>query len=187
MKDSMKMTVGYQFCYMLLMQTVASGVTVVFGLIAFWYFLSVNVAKEALSVIFMIINFAALYMTSKKFAKLDNKSYTPLKPNKIKGVLFGVFIALVTMILTVMFKIIWIKFSNETGLTGVIPIIINAVFYYWTFPFNGILGLNDGRFMWYAVPIMAALPIAATVCGYTAGCRNFDISEKINKFVYEKE
>ncbi len=35
MKDSMKITVKYQFVYMLLMQVAASGVAFVFGLVAF--------------------------------------------------------------------------------------------------------------------------------------------------------
>ena len=49
MKDSMKITVKYQFVYMLLMQVAASGVAFVFGLVAFWYFLSMNIAKEIIS------------------------------------------------------------------------------------------------------------------------------------------
>ena len=53
MKDSMKITVKYQFVYMLLMQVAASGVAFVFGLVAFWYFLSMNIAKEIISVIFI--------------------------------------------------------------------------------------------------------------------------------------
>ena len=38
MKDSMKITVKYQFVYMLLMQVAASGVAFVFGLVAFLVF-----------------------------------------------------------------------------------------------------------------------------------------------------
>ena len=187
MKDSMKITVKYQFLYMLLMQAAASGVTLVFGLVAFWYFLSISVAKEILSVILMGVNFAMLYIPAKKFAQLDNKPYTPLKPNKIKGVLFGCFIALVTLALTLVFKLMWIYFSTEIGISGVVPTAVNALFYYWSFPFNGILGLNNGRFMWYVIPIMAALPIAATTAGYIAGCKNFEIAEKLDEFMYEKE
>ena len=86
MKDSMKITVKYQFVYMLLMQVAASGVAFVFGLVAFWYFLSINIAKEIISVIFIGVNFAMLYIPAKNFAIRDNKSYTPLKPSKLKGV-----------------------------------------------------------------------------------------------------
>ena len=85
MKDSMKITVKYQFVYMLLMQVAASGVAFVFGLVAFWYFLSMNIAKEIISVIFIGVNFAMLYIPAKNFAIRDNKSYTPLKPSKLKG------------------------------------------------------------------------------------------------------
>ena len=76
MKDSMKITVKYQFVYMLLMQVAASGVAFVFGLVAFWYFLSMNIAKEIISVIFIGVNFAMLYIPAKNFAIRDNKSYT---------------------------------------------------------------------------------------------------------------
>ena len=74
MKDSMKITVKYQFVYMLLMQVAASGVAFVFGLVAFWYFLSMNIAKEIISVIFIGVNFAMLYIPAKNFAIRDNKS-----------------------------------------------------------------------------------------------------------------
>ena len=70
---------------MLLMQVAASGVAFVFGLVAFWYFLSMNIAKEIISVIFIGVNFAMLYIPAKNFAIRDNKSYTPLKPSKLKG------------------------------------------------------------------------------------------------------
>ena len=73
MKDSMKITVKYQFVYMLLMQVAASGVAFVFGLVAFWYFLSMNIAKEIISVIFIGVNFAMLYIPAKNFAIRDNK------------------------------------------------------------------------------------------------------------------
>ena len=61
MKDSMKITVKYQLVYMLLMQVAALAVFV-FGLVAFWYFLSMNIAKEIISVIFIGVNFAMLYI-----------------------------------------------------------------------------------------------------------------------------
>lgn len=187
MRDSMKITVRYQFLYMLLMQTAASGVAIVFGWVAFWYFLNISIVKEILSMVFMTVNFAMLYIPAKKFAQFDNKPYTPLRPNKIKGVLFGCFVAALTMTLTLVFKLMWIYFSNEIGISGGVPTAVNALFYYWSFPFNGILGLNNGRFMSYAIPIMAALPIAATTAGYIAGCKNFEMAEKLDEFMYEKE
>ena len=106
MRDSMKMTVRYQFIYMLIMQAAASGVCFVFGLVAFWYFMNISIAKEILSVVFMLVNFAMLYIQSKKFAVLDNKPYTPLKPSKLKGALFGCLIALANLIFMVIFRLL---------------------------------------------------------------------------------
>lgn len=187
MRDSMKITVKYQFVYMLLMQVAASGVAFVFGLVAFWYFLSMNIAKEIISVIFICVNFAMLYIASKKFAIRDNKPYTPLKPNKIKGVLFGFFISVVTAILMGAFAFVWAKCSDEIGIHGVVPTIINVIFYYWSFPYNGIMGLANGGYMIYSAILMLIMPILATYCGYIAGSKKIELVEKFEEFMYEKE
>ena len=177
MKDSMKITVKYQFVYMLLMQVAASGVAFVFGLVAFWYFLSMNIAKEIISVIFIGVNFAIR----------DNKSYTPLKPSKLKGAMFGVLISVVTTILMALFAFVWAKFSDEIGIHGVVPTIINVIFYYWSFPYNGIMGLANGTYTIYSGILMLVVPILATYCGYIAGSKKFEFVEKIEEFMYEKE
>lgn len=187
MKDSMKTTVGYQFAYMLLMQMAASGAVLVFGLVAFWYFLNISVAKEILSGAFVIVNFIMLYIPAKKFAVRDNKPYTPLKPSKIKGALFGCVISLVTLAFIVCFRLVWIKFGTDNGISGVFPSVVNAVFYYWTFPYNGFMNLTNGVFSVYSAVIMFVMPIAATASGYIAGCNKIEISEKLDEFMYEKE
>ena len=187
MRDSMKMTVRYQFIYMLIMQAAASGVCFVFGMVAFWYFMNISVAKEILSVIFMLVNFAMLYTSAKKFALLDNKPYTPLKPSKLKGVLFGVSVALVNLIFAGIFRLMWIKFGTDLGITGVFPTIINALFYYWSFPYNGIMNLSNGVFTLYSLAAMVVMPVAATLIGYIAGSKKFELTEKIEEFMYEKE
>lgn len=187
MRDSMKMTVKYQFIFMLLMQVAASGVTFVFGLVAFWYFTNIPVVKEILSVVLIAVNFAMLYIYAKKFAILDNKPYTPIKPSKVKGALFGVAISCVTVILMIMFKFIWANYSGETGLIGVIPTVLNFVFYYWSFPYNGIMGLSQGVYTIYSAAAMIIVPILATTIGYIFGCKKIEISEKFEEFMYEQE
>lgn len=187
MRDSMKITVGYQFMYMLLVQLAAIGITLVFGLVAFWYFLNINIVKEIVSIAFMAVNFIMLYIASKKLAQRDCKPYTPLKPSKLKGAMFGVMLSAITLVLMLLFIYVWSNYSDETGINGVIPIIINALFYCWSFPYTGIMGLYNGHFMVYSGVIMLVLPIAATLAGYIAGCKNIEISEKLDKFMYEKE
>lgn len=187
MRDSMKITVGYQFMYILLMQLAAIGVTLVFGLVAFWYFLNMNIVKEIVSIAFMAVNFIMLYIASKKLAQRDCKPYTPLKPSKLKGAMFGVMISAITLVLMLFFVYVWANYSDETGLNGVVPIVINVLFYCWSFPYTGIMGLYNGHFMIYSGIIMLVLPIAATLTGYIAGCKNIEITEKLDEFIYEKE
>lgn len=187
MRDSMNITVKYQFIYTLLMQLAASGAAFVFGMVAFWYFLTVNIAKEILSVVFMSVNFAFLYVAAKKFALRDNKPYTPLTPSKVKGALLGALVSLVTLVLMLLFVFVWSKYSDEAGVHGILPTVVNVVFYVWSFPYNGIMGLSRGDFMTYSAVIMIALPIAATTLGYIGGCRKIELVEKFEEFMYEKE
>ncbi|MCH5210036.1 MAG: hypothetical protein J1F01_03625 [Oscillospiraceae bacterium] len=187
MRDSMKITVRYQFLYMLFVQLAASGIAFVFGMIAFWYFTNISVAKEILSLIFMLVNFVLLYTSSKRFATLDNKPYTPLKPSKIKAVLFGCLIVLVNLVFVAVYKVIWIKYAADTGLSGVIPTILNILFYCWSFPYNGIMNMSNGYLTVYSVIAMVVVPVSATLAGYIAGLKKFDITEKMDKFIYEKD
>lgn len=187
MRDSMKITVKYQFVNMLLMHLAAAGVTFVFGMVAFWYFLSRPVWKEILSVVFMAVYFIMLYIRSKKFAVLDNKSYTPLKPSTAKGFLFGVLISAVTIVLLVLFEFMWSAFCVDGGLVGVIPTAVNVIFYFWSFPYNGIMGLSCGLMTWYSIALMLILPVAACGMGYIAGSKNIEVMEKLEEYMYEKE
>lgn len=187
MRDSLKITVKYQFMRILLMQAAASGVAFVFGAVAFWYFTNINIAKQLLSCVFMLVNFMFLYSPSRRFADMDNKPYTPLKPSMIKGVLFGCMIAALNVIFAVIFRLLWIKFGTETGITGVLPTAYNAFFFFWSYPYNGIMNLSHGTFTFYTWIAMIIVPIAATTAGYIAGCRKFDLVEKIDSMMYEKD
>lgn len=187
MRDSMKMSIGYQFGYMLLMQAAASGITIVFGLVAFWYFLNIHIVKELVSIAFMGVNFAVLYIASKKMAQRDCKPYTPIKPSRLKGALFGALISAVTLLLMLLFIYVWANYSDDAGIHGIIPTVINVLFYCWSFPYNGIMGLSNGQFMVYSGIIMLVLPVCATLIGYIAGSKNIELAEKLDKFIYEKE
>ena len=61
MKNSVEITVRYQFLRILLMQAAASGIALLFGIVAFWYFLNMSIVKEFLSLIFITVNFSMLY------------------------------------------------------------------------------------------------------------------------------
>lgn len=187
MRDSVKITVKYQFCMMLLQHLAAAGVTFVFGMVAFWYFLSRSVWKELLSVVFIAVYFILLYSKSKKFAALDNKTYTPLEPKLVKGFMFGGAIAAAMLVFFALYELDWQFFSEGDSVIGVIPTAVNAIFYFLSFPYNGLMNMHCGAITWYSVVLMAVVPIAACGAGYYAGIKNIQIMEKIESFMYEKE
>lgn len=183
----MKITVKYQFVTMLLMHLAAAGVAFVFGTVAFWYFLTKPVWKELLSAVFIAVYFGMLYIRAKRFALLDNKPYTPLRPSKLKGLLMGLAVSAATAVMILLFKLVWTFFSADGGVVGVIPTAVNVIFYFWSFPFNGIMNLSEGAFTWYSAVLMLAVPAAACALGYIAGCRKLELVEKLEDFMYEKE
>ncbi|MGN0149292.1 MAG: hypothetical protein ACI4C7_03475 [Clostridia bacterium] len=187
MRDSMKITVRYQYVNMLLMHIAAAGVAFVFGMVAFWYFLSQPVWKEILSAVFITVYFGMLYLRAKRFAVLDSKPYTPLKPSTLKGFLFGAVISAVTLLLLLLFEFVWAKFAPDGSIHGVIATAINVIFYFWSFPYNGIMGLSGGLMTWYSAALMILIPIAACGLGYIAGCKNIEFAERLEEFMYEKK
>lgn len=187
MKDSMKMSVAYQFAFLLLIQLAASAVALLFGVVAFGYFLTINVAKQIVTAAFMIMNFAMLYIYTKKFSQLDNKPYTPLKPSLFKGVMFGVVISAVNVLLLLAVSRVWKYWGDASGIQGVLRTVVNAVVYIWTFPYEGIMDLEQGHFTMISAIMSVILPIAATTAGYIAGKRHFELAEKIDSLMYEKD
>ncbi len=184
MRDSMKMTVKYQFMSMFLMHLAALGVTFVFGTVVFGYLLDKSGWKEFFSVVFMAVYAGMLYTRARKFGVLDSKPYTPLKPNKVKGVMFGAAIAALMAALFALLKYIGTIFPNYSEAGGVITA---TVFYFLFFPFSGIMNLQGGATEWYSLAVMLALPVAACSIGYAFGCSGISIMETINKFMYEKK
>ena len=183
MRDSMKQNTGYQLGNMLLMHFFAALVAFTFGTVAFWWFLGEHIWKELFSIIFIIVYAVILYLRAKKFGNLDAKPYTPMKPRILKGVLFGVCISLTVLLAFVIMRLVWAYAESNYLLmtTG------NFIFTFWTFPYYGILGLNEGRVMSYAFVIMIVLPVLMCSVGYIMGCKNKNLSYKLRDMMYEEE
>lgn len=169
------------------MQAAASGATLVFGWVAFWYFTNINIIKQILSVIFIIVNFIFLYVTAKKCAVQDFRPYNPTTVSKTKGALFGCAVSALNIIFMIIFRLLWIKFGTEAGIQGALPTAYNVFFYYWSYPYNGIMNLENGIFTIYSAIAMIVVPVAATASGYIAGCKGFDMADKLSGLIYEKD
>ena len=127
-----------------------------------------------------------IYSSVRKLSLIDHKSYTPLKPSILKGVMFGVCIAVTNVVLLMLWKMAWTTCADSTGLNGV-GIAVNAVFTCLTFPYYGVMGASKGAVTVISIILMILVPIAASTAGYVAGKYKFDILDKIESFAYEKE
>ena len=78
----MKITTGYQFGHFLLIHLGAAGVSFVFQMVAFWYFMDRPFWKEVLSAVFIIVYFGILYTCAKKYGE-----YTPECKKKYEEIL----------------------------------------------------------------------------------------------------
>lgn len=187
MREAVKITRKYQLARILLTQLGASGVAFVFGLVAFWYFMNMHIVKEIISIAFILVNFGMLYVATKKFAQNDNKPYTPLEPDVKMAVLWGVAVSAVNVLFVLGYRLLWLKFGVDGSLVGILPMIANSLFYYWSFPYNGLMNMDCGTVTVYSAAAMVIMPVCATVLGYIAGCKKFELAEKLDEFMYEKE
>lgn len=187
MRESTKWTVTYQFANIFLTNLKALGISFVFIAAAFYGFIAKPVFKEVLSLIFMTVYFGIVYSRAHKFASLDKRDYTPTKLSLLKGVLLGVFIAVTFVIMLVIYKLMWAAVGVDGAINSVPAWIYSLIFWFYTIPYNGIMGLAHGEMTLYSQIIMIALPIAATTAGYAAGMMGFNIMDKIAGAVYEKK
>jgi len=49
------------------------------------------------------------------------------------------------------------------------------------------MNMDSGAISAYSVVFMVVMPIAATTLGYIAGEKKFELAEKLDEFMYEKE
>lgn len=187
MKDSMKITVPYQFGQVLLTHLGAAVIAFTFQSVAFWYFIERMVFKEILGVVFTLIYAGMIYQKVDFMSVRDHREYTPLKPSLVKGVMFGVLTAAVTFVLFLLWKYAWTYSVNDGGLTGVWAHIVNVVFVVWTFPFYGLMHADHGTVSVVGMIAMFAVPIAASTLGYISGKRGINLADIIQRAAYEKE
>jgi hypothetical protein len=186
MTESTKMKIYQQAGGMLVSHMIAAVVAFIFGMTAFWWFLAQPVWKELFSVIFAGVYTGFIYVKAKKYAVYDKKPYTENQANLLKGLLFGAVLAGVTLLLWFFYWIGWTYFSSGDGLSGIVSMFFNFLFMVWTFPLNGIMGADHGVLRLVGVVLMYVLPVVGSVAGYLAGYFKFNLMEKLQGMMYEK-
>ncbi|MDD6485166.1 MAG: hypothetical protein PUF72_11470 [Clostridiales bacterium] len=187
MRETTKMTVPYQFMNIFFAHLAAVGIIMILTLMAFLWVLEKSVIKEIMSVILIICYGLALYSRAAELSRRDNKPYSRLKPDMKKGVMFGVVIAATNFVMILLMKLGWVIWGTPEGMGSVWGVVMNAVFWFWTSPYSGIMGLSRGMMTWYSYVLLAAVPTAATTLGYWAGCKGFELTSVLLKFQYEKK
>lgn len=135
------------------------------------------------SVISILMYFLLLYTEAYGIARQDNKRYTAEEPYMLKGFLLSIGVVILTIVLYVIYY-----FMQKYMPAASIPTLISGTVYIvWTYPFNEIIGLSKGVMAWYGYIIVVFVPVLLSGLGYIAGLKNFDISEKLSKFIYEKK
>lgn len=185
MKETVKMTVPYQYRYVFFGHLMAAGIIMIISLIAFLWALEKSVIKEILGIIMTLFYALALYSRAHDLAIRDNKPYSHIKPSLLKGLMFGVVIAASSFIMVALLKIVWSLYGGLNGLENPIGIIVNILFVFYTSPFYGIEGLSHGIMTWYSYILFAVVPPIATFLGYYSGCKGFELSFFLLKFQYE--
>ena len=171
---------------MLLTNLKATAIVFVFFAGAFYGFIDKHIVKEILSVVFITVYFGIVYSRAHKFASLDKKEYTHTKPSLIKGALFGAVISLTYAVVLLIYWLIW-KYTSVDGVISSVPAwIYSIIFWFYTIPYSGIMGLAHGQMMWYSVLLMLIVPILASTLGYFAGLKGFKLMDKMAVAIYEK-
>lgn len=187
MKNSIEITRSYQIRYMLLHHLFAVLICGVFEAVAAWYFLDKQIARYVVAGLFSIVYGLLIYGSARKLSLLDNKPYTPLRPNIKWGTVWGLAVAASVAVFTLIYKINWSYFVDNGAMTNIFSVILNILYYVWTAPYFGFMPDTGGEIPAFALVIMVAVPIIASTLGYWAGIHKFDLLEKLDSMTFEKD
>ncbi len=186
MRDSVKITRKYQFGYMIARHFISVLICLVFEAVAFYAFLTGSPGKYIVSGIFTIVYGLLMYSSSVKLSEFDARPYTPLKPDLKYGILWGAAVSGILLVCVVIYKINWIAFGTDNGLSTLFSVTVNFIFYIVTAPFYGFIVNDSGNIPIYGIALMVVVPIAACGVGYLAGINRFDLLQKLDDMTFEK-
>ena len=177
MRNSVEITRGYQFRYMILRHFIAVGSILLFEWVLFVFF-AMPVVKYILSGGCTLAYGGILYSAASKLAKFDKKPYTPLKPERKWGILWG--LAISAMVALCMLLYYCSQFVPSFGGWLVL------LFYLMTGPYFGFLIDAGGVIPLYAAVLMLGVPVLSCSLGYIAGSSDFVLAEKLDDLTFEK-
>ena len=187
MKNPLYIKRGYQFLVILGRHFIALGICIlceIFGVLGFFQF---NFMRILLGITFAGVHFYILYKGALTLAKGDLKSYTPLEYNAKWAILWGAMISVITLVFMLLYRLNWIYFSVDGGMTNNVSVVMNFVFYLLESPYMAFLyGVKTpGTLPWYISAVMLILPICATYTGYYLARNEDKVRGKIHDIMFE--
>lgn len=184
--QSAQINLRSQFFAVFFRHIFVSALAAIFGIGAFWWFLTQRVSNIVYSCIFTCIYFGMMYSKCNKQAVHDLKGYAQTKAYPAKGAVLALPVLAVTLVLDIVRFLMWKYFSDDAGLNSVPAVICNTVFILWNFAFNGIMAIQKSHISLPGHILIYTMPLLSASCGYFAGYKRFCISEKLMPFMYEK-
>ncbi len=146
-------------------------------------------ATAAGSYIFAAIGFIgyflSIYNEAFNSATDDKKPYSPLTPKPYKGIYLPVLLTAVNIILIIIYKCSWAFGSSDGAITNAWGLAGNVISVLWFSMYKALLGMDKGHFELQGYLIIVFLPYIASLTGYFAGYKGYDIYDKLNGIVYE--
>lgn len=166
---------------------ITSVIMFIIGLFAAVAVFGTTLGMIIFTIISMLIYFVITYAEAYDIAKRDKKKITKEEPYFCKGFLLPLLMIAITVILYIGYYISWTYLKDARGILGIIRWILHFVFLVWSFPFNIILNPSKGLLNWYGYIVIILVPVIFSGIGYIAGLKDFDISVKMSKFIYESK
>lgn len=138
------------------------------------------------SLLFVLVEFSALYSNAWEAAQYDKKSYSKNKPYHLKGLVLSVGIVIFTVILWACYAYAWKVGSDGVSLLRVRYVLLNIPFVIWTMVLDPFLALKAGVGTVLGMVMVFCIPMLANATGYLAGEKDFSLTEKFMPFIYEK-
>lgn len=128
-----------------------------------------------------------IYNCACSCAQADKRTASPLKAYPAKGLIIPAFLLAVNVLITIMYKYIWIVGGDGQYLREGWAILLNVLTLAWVAPYDAFLGMAQGHMELRGYLIMYLLPFVISAIGYFAGFKGIDIYGKINSIAYEKK
>lgn len=143
------------------------------------------------SIIFSIAGtlgyFLSIYSEAYSCVSADKSPASKLSVHPAKGFILPLILTLVTGIIILFYKLAWTYGSTGENVSEIWSVVVNVITLLWFSPYQAFLGISHGHINLIGYLIIFILPYIASGLGYFAGCKGFDLGEKIRSIAYEKK